>query len=375
VLRHIVLFSGVDQNAYSWRVLAHHGQEAVAVFFILSGYAITKSLSSRPQHLSSFLIARFWRIYPVYLVGLAIGIGVWCYVQLRGGEVFADLSQMHLETWDQQEGTPLWLHTSLHLFQLHGVVPSSWLPHADTSLVAPAWSLATEFQFYLIAPLLFIVLENARQANRLLPVSLLLVALIWANCANGSLVSPANILRYVDLFVLGMLGAMAHEYRFVGKLSYSLGGLVVAASSLQIGRLVVATAVVVWLLFWWLSATAWVERSLDTRLGRLGRLAGAFSYPLYLIHYPLARLLLLMIGDLLPGGRQLFLVVWIPATLALSYGGALLLHRYAEIPGTRYGKHLADRYAQRLGASHASFSQMMRNSWKIRTVPDSRSLV
>ena len=72
VLHHIVLFGGFNPHVYPWRLLAHHGQEAVAVFFILSGFAITKSLYARPQHLTSFLIARFWRIYPVYLIALVI---------------------------------------------------------------------------------------------------------------------------------------------------------------------------------------------------------------------------------------------------------------------------------------------------------------
>ena len=59
VMHHIVLSSGFDLNAYPWQLMTHHGQEAVLVFFMLSGFAIIKSLYVRPQHWSSFLIARF----------------------------------------------------------------------------------------------------------------------------------------------------------------------------------------------------------------------------------------------------------------------------------------------------------------------------
>ncbi len=343
VLHHIVLASGFDQTVYPWRLLAHHGQKSVLVFFILSGFAITKSLAVRPQRWSSFLIARLWRIYPVYLAALAIGAGVWWYADYRGGALFVDLSRLGIEAWAPEEGSPRWLHTLLHLFQLHGVVPSAWLPHVDTSLVAPAWSLSTEFQFYVIAPLLCLVLLHRSGSNRLALVLVMTMAVIWPNFIDAQAISPANVLRYIDLFVLGMIGAIALGSGLFGKLGYSLAAIIVAAASLYSGRVIVATAVFVWLLFWWPSTLAAVERLLDTHVGRLGLFMGALSFPLYLIHYPLARLLLIATTDLVPDNRWVFLATWAFATVASSYIGAALLHRYVEMPGTRYGKRIAER--------------------------------
>jgi peptidoglycan/LPS O-acetylase OafA/YrhL len=343
VLHHIVLSSGFDQDAYPWRLLAHHGQEPVLVFFMLSGFAITRSLHTRPQRWSSFLIARLWRIYPVYLVALAIGAGAWWYADYRGGTLLVDLDRLHIAPWPPAEVSDRWLHVMLYLFQLHGVVPSAWLPHVDTSLVAPAWSLSTEFQFYAIAPLLCMLLLHKRAENGPVIALLLVIAVIWPNFVDDPSISPANILRYIDLFVLGMIAAITQQSGLLGRLGYTLLAMVVAAASLHAGRTIVATAVVVWLLFWWPSTTAWVERLVDTSVGRLCLFVGALSFPLYIIHYPVAWLLLIALTDLLPQNRLTVLAVWVPLTLASSYLGASLLHRYAEVPATRHGKRIAAR--------------------------------
>jgi len=45
------------------------GGLAVTVFIMLSGFAITKSLIGSDASYRQYIARRFWRIYPVYLVG------------------------------------------------------------------------------------------------------------------------------------------------------------------------------------------------------------------------------------------------------------------------------------------------------------------
>jgi peptidoglycan/LPS O-acetylase OafA/YrhL len=346
VLHHIVLAAGFDPDRYPWRLLAHHGQEAVLVFFILSGFAIAKSLQAWPQHWSSFLVARFWRIYPVYLIALAIGAAVCGLSASLGIGWFADLGRAGFEAWDPNEGSPRWLHVLLHLTQLHGVVPAAWLPHADTSLVAPAWSLSTEFQFYAIAPALsLLLLRRVAGVRPMLPALLLLAALV-ANVAIVPAVAPASLLRYLDLFVLGIAGAVLHTSNRRGKLLYCLLAVVVAAAGWYGGRIIVANAVLVWLLFW-VASTVAPARMTETRIGAFGLFVGALSYPLYLIHYPLMRLSLIAARGLWPDDRAIFLAAWIPASILLSYVAAFLLHHFVELRGTRFGKQVAMRCEMR----------------------------
>lgn len=69
----------------------NYGSFGVAVFFLISGFVIPFSL----QKLSApaFLIARAFRIYPVYLFSLCVSLGaVWLLGRYGGGEVFHMIS-------------------------------------------------------------------------------------------------------------------------------------------------------------------------------------------------------------------------------------------------------------------------------------------
>jgi len=229
VLHHVVLVGGFNPDIYPWRVFVHHGQEPVLVFFILSGFAITKALQQRPQRWLSFLIARLWRIYPAYLAALAIGIAVVMYTEYHAW-LLPTLAGLQITPWAVDEGVPHGPHILLHLVQMHGLTPSGWLPHVDTSLVAPGWSLSTEFQFYVLAPLLIALLLRPWVTGNVVPGIVLLTAGLWPYFANDPLIAPANILRYVDLFILGMIGAVMHDSRAGNRLAYCLLGGVIAVA-------------------------------------------------------------------------------------------------------------------------------------------------
>ena len=99
-------------------------------------------------------------------------------------------------------------HTLLHLFQLHGVVRvvaflRMWIPAWCT-----AWSLSTEFQFYVIAPLLCLVLLHRSGNNQACARDGHDHGGDLAELIDAQAISPANVLRYIDLLVLGMIGAI-----------------------------------------------------------------------------------------------------------------------------------------------------------------------
>lgn len=50
----------------------NYGTEAVAVFFVLSGYVMSYALTSKPRTRRSFLFHRFIRIYPTYFLALTL---------------------------------------------------------------------------------------------------------------------------------------------------------------------------------------------------------------------------------------------------------------------------------------------------------------
>ncbi len=349
LLHHMVVYTGFDLNALPWRLLVRHGQEPVAVFFVLSGFAIARSLFARPQPLPSFLLARVWRIYPVYVIALALGVATWWLAPPLARMPWRDPAGPHLEHWSARQVGPLWLHLLLHLTQLHGLLPGAFLPGADTTLVPTAWSLSTEFQFYLLAPALCWLVLPRRGVPRLASWAILAVALVLPDLLRSPLISFANLAGYLDLFVLGILGAITHDGRWRARLVHVLAALVVLAGALAGGRVVVANGVVVWLGFWGLSLLPAAERWLDHPAGRLALWAGAISYPLYIVQMPVLRLSLVATLGVLHPGHGLFLAVWLPVTFGLCFGLAAVLHRYVEVPGTRHGKRLA-RVPQGRGA-------------------------
>ena len=117
----------------------HYGHKGVQLFFIISGIVIPLSLINSGYTLKkfgTFIKKRFIRIEPPYLVAVAIGI---FYLIIRNyipGTVENDL-------------TPSFIEIILHLGYL--------IPFFDNvDWVNPVfWTLAVEFQYYLVLALLF----------------------------------------------------------------------------------------------------------------------------------------------------------------------------------------------------------------------------
>jgi peptidoglycan/LPS O-acetylase OafA/YrhL len=128
-----------------------HGGAAVDVFFILSGLVISESLDRTSGRAAPFLMARMVRIFPVFLPVFA----------------FAVLAQQASCGFDRMpwigpdaaarticsNGWPPWwrLEIAAHLTMTHGLFPNAVLPDVWVSFLGAAWSLSTEWQFYVLA--------------------------------------------------------------------------------------------------------------------------------------------------------------------------------------------------------------------------------
>jgi peptidoglycan/LPS O-acetylase OafA/YrhL len=127
VYAHFWAFSGADWPPLR---LAHTG---VNLFFVVSGFVFAPYLFGRLLDLRAHALRRFFRIYPAYLVALAV------YAALKTGE-----------------GQPL-RYLAEHLTFLH--VQSKEMAFYYNP---PFWSLPAEVEFYLALPLLA---GLARQAS------------------------------------------------------------------------------------------------------------------------------------------------------------------------------------------------------------------
>lgn len=346
VLHHAVVYTALDLDAFPARILVRHGQEAVIAFFVLSGYAICTLLLGHSRGFLPFMAERVARIFPVYLVVLLFGTACWFLHPPFELMPWLGRAGPHLQHWPPHGSEGWWLHLILHLFQAHGTVPDSALPYASTSLLPPAWSLSTEFQFYLLAPALSLLIVRAgRWANLVLAV--LLVAATCLSAAVGRTgLSHASIAWYLPLFVVGMLGAVLRPGMLRRVAAYAAIVMLTAAAFATMGRPYVANALVVWLVVWAASATGAAHSLLASSAGRALLWLGAVSYPLYLVHYPIQQGSLVLLVRFVRPESGTIVLAWFVGSTVLSLAAAWLLHRKVEAPGQRLGKAWAQRLSR-----------------------------
>lgn len=116
------------------------GYSGVSLFFVLSGFVLAYNYltpdGTGVKDTRDFLVARFARIYPVYLVGIVVGFPLFVRdLQRSGGN-----AQLF------REGPPI---TALTVTLLQ-----SWVPDYACRLNCPGWSLSTEAFFYLAFPVI-----------------------------------------------------------------------------------------------------------------------------------------------------------------------------------------------------------------------------
>jgi peptidoglycan/LPS O-acetylase OafA/YrhL len=166
------------------RIALSHGHAAVALFFVLSGLVILVSLqriSSLSQPVLRFLLARAGRLLPVHALALALAA-----VALSLGDPFqamrwlpsAGAAHEILEIgWPDQ-----WVwHLGIHALLLQGLLPPALLPDTAFTILGPAWSLSTEWQFYGLAALALGLFGNRLTAPahlRRAVIALLLIGLL-----------------------------------------------------------------------------------------------------------------------------------------------------------------------------------------------------
>jgi peptidoglycan/LPS O-acetylase OafA/YrhL len=253
--------------ALSWRIFIDHGYLAVSFFFVLSGFLLTRTYSDRWTEGSykQFIIARFARIYPVYVLALLIQAPFY-------------FPTAHL---------PKAIAVTL-MVQSWTVLPSDY-PGAWNF---PAWTLSVEWFFYVIFPLLLWQVTRV-QRKRLAIAALLVTSLVIGGpqAAIGARLSwfsqhiPLPLIRLPE-FLLGMVVATVEPSKRLkpGRWTAVAVILTVLLLSLNIHRFV--TLVVV--LF---AATIWLLAHEDNAIRRwlelpILVLLGGASYAIYILQDP-----------------------------------------------------------------------------------------
>ncbi|MGO7088294.1 acyltransferase [Rhizobium leguminosarum] len=283
------------------------GDEAVGLFFALSGFLMAHLYGSRPvtrENVLDFLVSRFARIYPVYLAAVVF---------------VAMLSIMQ----------------NLHFVQpIVGV--TDFVRHVFLlGSSGVFWSIPPEIQFYLLFPVLWLCLARPHRYSGVI-VGLTVVVVV-----DGLVELPGPGIMLVSklpYFLFGAIAGMMHSHwnkwnpsALTGILTlfllavfftyrHILSGFSPEFWSLQSA---VGAAVIVGLVARQPPIAAHVLAAAPVRF------LGKISFSLYLFHVPIMFLTRLTFDALMPEPALIVVTLFVAAI------GAWFIHETIEVPGRR----------------------------------------
>jgi peptidoglycan/LPS O-acetylase OafA/YrhL len=327
---HYARFVASDAGAWGF------ASTGVDLFFVLSGYVFAPYLFGKPVHTVPHLVRRFFRLYPLYLCALT------AYALLKLPDPAA------------------WQYFWQHVFMLH-----TFYSLDVAFFYNPAfWSLPPEVEFYLLLPLLALLMRRLRFEWLLLAALALHLALVAAaRAGEGTTARAVATVHLPGLLIEFCLGAWAWKMargdpspgaprrRFLLGLAW-LAGVALAYALLVAPR--TGSAPAAWVggnvglaaALGYAAVVSALAHRADALKGwrlRACRVAGQLSYAVYLFHNAAAQLL----ERLWPAATG-----W-PAALAgfaMTVAGAFVLHHAVEAPARNYGRQLSRRLAARVPA-------------------------
>lgn len=303
---------------YHWKpTWVPGGWIGVDVFFVLSGYLISRILVSDIGTSGEINLKRFyWRRSVRLVPALCVMLGfVLIAASLKGVPILKQglVSLTYLMNWTRAFGIE------------HG------------TLLGHTWSLAVEEQFYLLWPLLLSVLPAAKKWRA--PLAILIAVLVWRVflVASGSSFSRTynGLDTHADTLMIGSLLALVGARPAAMAFAQRWGW--VCAAALLVGTFVLPDVVApdVWRFCQAVASPVCgiLTAVMILAVERSGRLTsflshrsfvyvGLLSYALYLWHYPLL--------NLLPHGT-----LWGAVAITLSTVFAVLSRHLVELPAKR----------------------------------------
>lgn len=329
--------------------LTFGGARGVQLFYVLSAYMLARSMATRyaveRRPIAAFLLRRIFRIVPLYWI--AIALHLWVY-GIKSRAMLGD------------HPTIGWPHILGNVFLLHGFYPY-WI----NSVVMGGWSVAVEFMFYALMPLLWTYIRNWRNALFAVALALVLCPLQYSFLLSRPMISHETLWGYflffslptqLPSFLIGLLLYWVLES--IRERSCSVSPQLIRW--LPWGSLPVALCTA-WLpvnvpIQTYIAATGWFGVSLGLALkpapflvNRLVSRIGVVSYSVYLLHP--------VVMGVTWGAQYRFLKTigwnapdwvvqlgWVVMPLVSAVLVSIFTQRWIEDPGIRLGNALIRRW-------------------------------
>lgn len=315
---------------HGWRSLLYpliSGHEAVLLFFLLSGLALSKMLSGAQTSFQRYAARRVIRIYGPYLIALLFSIA--------GAAIWHNRADFGL--WSKAWSQPI----DLSLVLQHVL----FLGHYDSAQYNLSfWSLIHELRISLLFPLLYAAIRRVR------PTVALAIAMLSSMFAHERAQQHTKMhdlwvtASYIGIFACGVLivenaEAISRWFRSLARFKRVLFGLVSFALYNEGHRLGSARAV--WRFQEWsiVAGSAGLivvamnsvsaKRFLQTQVPQF---LGKISYSLYLTHAAVLFALTAMVWGKTP--QPYFVALFVLTALLM----ATLFHRFVEQPFIRLSR-------------------------------------
>ncbi|MCI5048023.1 MAG: acyltransferase [Aquisalinus sp.] len=296
------------------------GRPAVMIFFILSGYWVTRMFDTKyaiaSHRIRTFYASRLLRIWPVYACVLVLAVITFATLNISSQSL--SLSNLTLIGLASTEGDPL------------GV----------------SWSLDIELQFYLLLPVFLglVAWSEQHRFGTLKLAGLAIAAFLWGWFLQLEF-GIWTVLSYLPLFAAGMI---------LARLEY----LPTTRTALLSGLAFLAVGVLATLLpftedyllkdavtpfpedwfgmFWALTLLPFIAWNVQQESPQLDRHLGNISYTLYLVHWPV----ILISQSFLPAQMG---HMWKVIAILVSFTLATLIYALCDMPLERLRRQIIRR--------------------------------
>ncbi|UDF05049.1 acyltransferase [Asticcacaulis sp. AND118] len=317
VVQHAVEHYGNATFDYVQQNVINMGQIGVLIFFMISGYVIPYSQANAGRSLIAFWIARIFRIYPLYIVVVALNLALAAFL-------FHNLAP--------DLGKSLIAHV---------IFAQEWIGWPNYG--GPSWTLFLELIWYtLFAALVFLRMEKNAAAVHIGLMALLLTFLILVAILQRQI--PFGKVAFLVTFFLGYI---TYLYRNEALSLFRFRAF--AISSVALTMLIMFLCYYLFrdparpnisflciVLNWTASLIIFMGLIFSKRTvySRFFIFLGGISFSVYLLHDTVINTFRHFAVD-----PVIYVPLILPVTIALS----ALTFRLIEKPGTRLGKRLIAR--------------------------------
>lgn len=285
-------------------IINEYGKYGVEIFFVISGFVIPLSLEKGKYQIKDYLLfiyKRLIRLHPAFIASIALTLII----------TYFSYKFKHLPFPETFESVA----RSLVVFQ-------------NLGLNVVFWTLRIEAEFYLFIGLFFILLKRFPMLALYVVIPILLLG------SHYESFNAIGLLKHLAYFLMGTIGFLIytkngktgpHYVMLLALIIYSFLYTSIPNMIDSIPASIAGTFTIAFILFY------------KGRTPRMMNFIGQISYSLYLVHYPIAKMMIRFLMKVLPAPIAwiLFLVSFL-VIIPFSY----LFYKYIEHPSEIYSKKI-----------------------------------